>query len=46
MRATLYTLLDKYFDRFAFVLASLMLGFIGLHMLALFVYALLGLSLR
>lgn len=42
---TLYTLLDKYFDRFAFVLASLMLGFIGLHMLALFVYALLGLSL-
>ena len=46
MRATLYTLLDKYFDRFAFAFALFACSFLALHAIALIVSVLLGLSLR
>ena len=46
MRATLYTLLDKYFDRFAFGFALFACSFFILHAIALIVSVILGLSLR
>jgi hypothetical protein len=46
MRTTLYTLLDKYFDRFAFAFALFACGFFALHAIALIVSIILGLSLR
>jgi hypothetical protein len=46
MRANLYTLLDKYFDRFAFAFALFACSFFALHAIALIVSVILGLSLR
>jgi hypothetical protein len=43
---TLYTLLDKYFDRFAFCFALFACSFFALHAIALIVSVILGLSLR
>ena len=46
MRTTLYNLLDKYFDRFAFGFALFACSFFILHAIALIVSVILGLSLR
>jgi hypothetical protein len=43
---TLYTLLDKHFDRFAFCFALFVCSFLTLHAIALIVSVILGLSLR